>query len=76
MANAFLKTLGKMPQGSLIGGSIAVTCALSAFCLAFFGRNGERVSTLSPEWRAANKTYMIQFDMNPISGISRGKSSA
>jgi hypothetical protein len=51
MAHAFLKTLAKMPQGSVIGGSIAITCALSAFCLAFFSRNGKNkfFSLLSPD---------------------------
>lgn len=60
---AWVQALEKAPRGSAIAGSIGFTVVLSGFVWSIMMARGQKVSTLSDGWKAANKDYMRYQNM-------------
>lgn len=69
---AWLQALEKQPKAKAIGGAIGASFVVTGFIISILYASGQKVHTMTPEWKAANKEYMKFQKMNPISGISKG----
>lgn len=66
----WIQALEAAPRGKAITGVVGVSAVLSGFVWSIMMSTGHKPSTLTNDWRQANKEYMKFQKMNPIWGIS------
>lgn len=66
----WIQALEAAPRGNAIFGALGVSVVASGFLWSILMSTGHKPSTLSNDWKQANKEYMKFQKMNPIWGIS------